>query len=108
MAAILLTGLVLFFVYSVTGFCVYLIASKWTDRELTRREAVMSGLMVGVTIAVTSFLGAYGLALTLFLMASLLVKIYDCKVVNSILMTIATLLIPVLLDKGVGWLLMLL
>jgi|GEM_PF-2505413 len=108
MTAMLVTGLILFFVYSVTGFCVYFFASKWMERELTRREALMCALALGVTIAVTSFLGSYGLILTLFLLVSMLVKIYDCKVLSSILMTIVALLIPVLVDKGVGWIMMVL
>lgn len=88
--------LTMFSVYAVSGFLVFYFGSKPTERELERREAIMCALVLGVTATVASFLGLTGLLLTFFLVVSVLVKLYDCGVANSILMTAGSLLLPVL------------
>jgi hypothetical protein len=69
---------------------------KPTEQELGRREAITCALILGITATVTSFLGLTGLLLTFFLVVSVLVKLYDCELANSFLMTAGSLLLPVL------------
>lgn len=91
----LLTTLTGIFVYTASGFVVFYFGSKPTERELDRREALMSALVLAITATVTAFLGPlYGPALTFFLVASMLVKVYDCGVAGSLLMTIGAMLFP--------------
>lgn len=92
--------LTMFSVYAVSGFLVFYFGSKPTERELERREAIMCALVLGITATVTSFLGLTGLLLTFFLVVSVLVKLYDCELANSFLMTAGGLLLPALFFLG--------
>jgi hypothetical protein len=92
---ILLSFLTTFLIYSVSGFVVFYFGSKPTERELDRREALMSALVLGVTATATAFLGTfYGPALTFFLVVSMLARVYDCGLWSSIFMTVAAQLFP--------------
>lgn len=87
-------------VYAVSGFVVFYFGSKPTERVLDKREAIMGGLVLGLTATVTSFFGLVGLFLTFFVVVSLLVKLYDCGLANSFLMTAGALFLPVLFFVG--------
>lgn len=92
---ILLSFLTTSLIYSASGFVVFYFGSKPTERELDRREALMSALVLGVTATVTAFLGPlYSPALTFFLVVSMLVRVYDCGLWSSIFMTVAAQLFP--------------
>jgi len=98
---ILLSFLTTIFIYAVSGFVVFYFGSKPSDRELDRREAIMSGLVLGIAATATAFLGTfYGSALTFFLVVSMLVKVYDCGLVSSFLMTIGAMLLPIAFFMG--------
>ena len=92
--------LTMFSVYAVSGFLVFYFGSNPTEQELGRREAITCALVLGLTATVTSFLGLTGLLLTFFLVVSVLVKLYDCGLANSFLMTAGALLLPGLFFLG--------
>lgn len=95
MLKLLLVWGVLFGVFAGFGFPVFYFGSKPTERELDRREALMSALVLGLIASLTWFLGMSGLGLTFFFVVSALVKIYDCGLANSLLMTAAAMLLAI-------------
>lgn len=95
MLSLLLIWFLLFAVFTAFGFAVFYFGSKPTERELDRREALMSALVLGLTASLTWFLGLSGLGLTFFFVVSALVKVYDCGLANSILMTAVAMLLAV-------------
>ena len=97
---ILVSFLTTVLIYSASGFVVFYFGSKPTERELDRREALMSALVLGITLGATSFLGLYGIGLTFFFVASMLVKIYDCGLWSSIFMTVGAMLLPIAIIVG--------
>ncbi len=96
----LLVTLMGILIYSASGFVVFYFGSKPTERELDRREALMSALVLGIIVTFTSFLGLYGIGLTFFFVASMLVKIYDCGLWSSIFMTVGAMLLPIAFFMG--------
>lgn len=91
----------MFIFYSVCGFPVFYFGSKPTERELDRREALMSALVLAITAIATSILGPlYGTALTFFLVVSMLIRVYDCGLLSSLFMTIGAQLLPFALSAG--------
>lgn len=88
-------GLLLaFIIFFASGFCVFYFGSKLTDHPLETKEAVMSALALGIVAIATSFLSFYGIVLTIFLLASLLTKVYDCGILSSIFMSFLAYLLP--------------
>lgn len=96
----LLSFLTTCLIYSASGFVIFYFGSKPTEQELSRRDALMCALVLGITFAATLILGLYGLALTFFFVTSMLVKVYDCGLWSSIFMTVGAMLLPIAISEG--------